>query len=106
MMYVSVTEYFHMQHSYIQRYMWPVCRLYIPVSVCMIMYVHVYGRICICMYVVLGIEITKRICCPKGWAALPRIEAQKHNAISTKLPLPFLGFKLTPAKSYVTICAT
>jgi hypothetical protein len=23
------------------------------------------------MYVVLGIEITKRICCPKGWAALP-----------------------------------
>ena len=50
-MYVSVTEYFHMQHSYIQRYMWPVCRLYIPVSVCMIMYVHVYGRICMYLYV-------------------------------------------------------
>ena len=53
--------------------------------------------ICIRMYAVLGIEITKRICCPKGWAALPKIEDQKHNDISTKPPLPFLGFELTDA---------
>ena len=77
---------------------------YLYVCACMCMYMDVY--VSICMYVILGIEITKRICCPKGWAALPRIEDQKHNDISTKPPLPFLGFELQPAKSYVTMCAT